>query len=148
MLTISGDGAEHDPRIGRLCLLVIETKAVGHIRQEGMGDNVGPADHLVEDALASHRLHVERHGALAAVDAAIVAALAAWHDRRPQAVFVASGAFDLDNVGPHVGQELAAERPSKDTGEVDDAYTLEQHGPSKSIPAERLSAFRCPTSSP
>src|SRR5262249_37445008 len=70
---------------------------------------------------------VQGNGALAAVARQIVGGCLGVEERGAPGAGVVSGAgaLDLDDTGPQVGEELAAERPGEDAGGVEDAQAGE-----------------------
>ena len=78
-------------------------------------------------------LQIEREVALVAVDDEKGRRFA-FLVGRPGARFVARpGVLDLDDVGPHVGQEHAAEGAGENAREIDDPDTVEREGSSDHV---------------
>ena len=102
--------------------------------------NIRPLDEPAQNLRPALGFQVQRHGALAAVDAGVVAAVAVRKLRLPAAVLVALRAFHLNDVRPHVGELLGAERACQHAAQVGDDDSLQDlHGtaPWISPPSEK-----------
>ena len=120
--SVAGDGAANEPRSRLLEPGVGEAPFVQRSQPEIIDEDVGFLDQPGKDFLPGRVGHVERQGALVAVDAEKIGGLGADERRAPMPRIVAVvGRLDLDDVGAHVAQHHGAERTGEDTGEIDDA---------------------------
>ena len=94
---------------------------------EIVDQNVRVLDQPSENFLPGRHSHVEREGALVAVDAEKIRGLGADEGRTPMPrIVTVAGGLDLDDVGAHVAQHHGAERAGENTGEIDDADSSER----------------------
>ena len=122
------DRAVDEPGVDRGQRVVAQAEALHRARPEILDEHVRALHQIAEDVGALRGLEIERQIALVAIDDQVRRRLPALV-RRPGARLVArAGVFHLDDVGPHVGQEHAAEGPRQDTREIDDADTVEREG--------------------
>src|SRR5690606_13810770 len=84
---------------------------------------VGLGDELVEDIAAFGGLEVEREAALVAVEVPEIGAVAGAAEAG-----IAGGRFDLDDVGPPVGELAHAGGAGADAGEIEDLEAREGKG--------------------
>jgi hypothetical protein len=110
--------------------LVAKAEFFHRARSEVVGDDVAGSDQTAGQFLALGGLQIERDAALGAVT---VCEIAAAVDPR-LAVLVGPAAaqgihalvaFDLDNIGAVVGEQLCGERTGADPGEVGDPDAFE-----------------------
>src|SRR5882724_3574441 len=123
-----GDGAVNEAGVERGQNVVAEPEALHRARPEILDEDVRALHEIAKDVGAFRGLQIEREIPLVAVDDQVRRRFPALV-RRPCPRFVArAGVLHLDDVGPHVGQQHAAEGPREDTREIDDADTVEREG--------------------
>ena len=116
------DAGVHQARIDFAQCRVIDLQARCDARPVVLHQDVGAANELVEDLAARGALQVDFDAALVAVErqeAAAVRALEAKTHRTARLVALA-GRLDLDDVGAHVAEQHAAERPRHHLADVED----------------------------
>src|SRR5207253_2403878 len=123
-----GDGAVDETGVDRRQGVVAEAEALHGARPEILDEDVGALDEIPEDVGAFRGLQIEREIPLVAVDDEIRRRLPALVRRPGPRLVARAGVFHLDDVGPHVGQQHAAEGPREDTREIDDTDTVEREG--------------------
>ena len=139
VLSPSRGGHVNESWVDNAKLLVVEVE-VGHgARAQVLDDDVGGRDQLAKDLLAAIRLEVDRDRPLVAVEAHERGALAIDQRRRHAHLVAAVGVFDLDHLGPEVGQLHAAERRRHVVADLEHADAGERR---------RAIAHRRPPSSP
>ena len=109
-----------DARIGRLHLRGAEPELVERARPVRLQEHVGLRRQLEQDLDRFRPLEVEHQAALVAVERDEAHALVVA-DRRRGAAHVALRRLDLDDVGAHVGEQRAGQRPGDEVRQLDDA---------------------------
>ena len=125
ILSVAGDRAVHDLRVAGAHLLVAEADAVEDAGPEVLEHDVASRCQIGHEVAA--RLGAEVHG-----DAALAAILLREVDgqtadaRLCGSSEVALGRLDLDDVGPQIGECLAAGRAGEHTRQVEHSHTGER----------------------
>src|SRR5438876_795990 len=123
-----GDGAVDETGVDRRQGVVAEAEALHGARPKILDEDVGALDEIPEDVGAFRGLQIECEIPLVSVDDEIRRRLPALVRRPGPRLVARAGVFHLDDVGPHVGQQHAAEGPREDTREIDDTDTVEREG--------------------
>ena len=118
------DRGDDQPRIQRVQSLVAETEALEIAGPMILDEDVGVGDQALEDLGAARRRRIEGQAFLAGVEVEKEAALLGMRHvariRRMAARLVAApGRLDLDDLGAHVGEHLAAHRTRDHLGVLD-----------------------------
>ena len=117
------DGAVDEAGIVLRQSLIAQAQPVERAGPKVLGDRVGRGDQLAQHLAPAIRLQVDGDPALVAVHHHEGRGLAADRGRRQLAgVVTVRRALDLDHVGAHVGEHKAANRPSHDVAELDNAH--------------------------
>ena len=110
--TEPADRADDEPRMFREQFLWSEPELLRALGAEVLDEYVRLSEQSVEDLAALGLRHVQRERALRAVARKEVGGKVAEEGRTPAAGVVSlAGAFELDDVGTQIGEELPAERP-------------------------------------
>jgi hypothetical protein len=132
----AGHAAVDEARVGRAQALVVEAVLLQAAGLEILDHDVGLRRHLLQERLAVGRGHVDRDRALVAVAGREVAGLVGVvavrvldERRAPGARVVAdAGAFDLDDVGAQVREDLRAPGAREHAGQIEDLDAVQGCG--------------------
>ena len=121
-LAVAGDAGEHEPRVHLAELLPAEVPALERPGAEVLGEDVGLLHELEQELLAPLGAQVQR-------DALLVSRLHGPPERAPLIARLAplpdrvglTGRLDLDDLGAHVAEQAAGERPGEKLPELDHA---------------------------
>ena len=120
----AADGGVDELRVAGVQRLVAEAEPVHHAARVVLDEHVRGVNQCEQRVPVCGTFEVEHDAALVAVDATEVAAVEAVGVRLRvgvvEAGHVAGRRFDLDDVGPHVGEDHRAVRSGQGLGEVDD----------------------------
>ena len=109
-----GDGRVDDARVRLPHRLVVEAEPGHAAGLHILDEDVGLVRQRKGDGPIRGVLQVKGYGALVAIYRQVVGGLTITRWRRPRASVVTFRAFDLDDVGAHVGQQHGAVRPGQD----------------------------------
>jgi hypothetical protein len=119
-LTVAGDRAIDQARVGRGQRGIAEAKAVHDAGPELLDQHVGGADQRHQARCRALRLEVERDAALAAIEQGKAGARRAEPGLVATQLVAVSGPLDLDHLGAGLGQDQAGERSGQQRAEVND----------------------------
>ena len=132
-LAIAADRTDDEPRVAGVQRLPAEAEALHHTGAKALDQHVGLACHREQCVAVGRVAQVQPQHFLAGVEAA-------KHLARPTGRHVVGGsahvaravllallgrAFDLDDLGAHLGQMLRRQWAGQQAGEVDDANALQ-----------------------
>ena len=109
----AGEARGQDP-------FVIQAPLLHPAGPEVLDQHVGALEQAQQRRAPGRAAQVDADAGLAAVEAVEIGALPAPERRPPGAGLVARRRLHLDHVGAVVGEQLGAERPRENAGEVDD----------------------------
>ena len=116
---VRGAGGVDEARIARVQRVEADAEPVGDAGPERLDQHVDVVGQLVERVAAGRVLQVERDGPARAVPHRVAAVVA---ER------VATGRFDLDDIGTLFGEQQHAERTGDAPGQVEDAQIVQGSG--------------------
>jgi len=100
VLTEARERAVDESRVDPAQGVIVRAEALHYARAEALHEDVGRGGELAKDRLPLRRLHVQRHGALVAVDEGVDRPADPLVARRAAGL----GCLDLEDLGSHVGQ--------------------------------------------
>jgi hypothetical protein len=116
---VTGDGAVNQVGLEGFELFVAQAQLFGATGLEVVDDHVELREQLLHDAQRLGALQVQRDGPLVAVHTVVIGGLGlADSDAPVSCVVTPAGVLHLDDLGPKVGQHLAAQRPGKHARQV------------------------------
>jgi hypothetical protein len=116
---VTGDGAVNQVGLEGLELFVTQAQLLGPTGFEVVDDHVELRQQLLHDAQRLGALQVQRDGPLVAVHAVVIGGFGLANADAPVAgVVTPAGVLHLDDLGPEIGQHLAAQRPGKHARQV------------------------------
>ena len=132
-VAVAGEAGIDEARIDFAEPVVAQPKAAQSAGAPIVKEYVGPGDHALECLLAERVAKVDGDAFLVAVEAEVAGAdplsVGAVDEWAVGATALAnSGAFDLYDLGTHVGQDHGAERPRHYVGYVEDAQPVQREG--------------------
>src|ERR687895_2042466 len=125
-LAETADGAVEDVRSYVPYGLVADPEAVHHAGTEVLDDQVAVPRHPQKGGPATGVLEVHRHAALAAVGHRERVALAVDLGGESSRIVPGAGLFQLDDVGPQLGENHRAIGPGQEAGEIQNLEPLER----------------------
>ncbi len=116
---IARNGAGDEPWIHRLQRVVVQSQFLHDSGPEAFQQHIGLPRQLPQDILSFLGLEVQRQGAFVPVQDHVEAAVASELGRPPTDVVAELGVFDLDHVGPEVGEQHGAEGAREESGQIE-----------------------------
>ena len=124
-LAVAGDGAEHQAGIEAAQGLVAHAQLVHDAGAEALDDHIGLRRQAPEQGRPFRIFQVQAQAPLVAVHRPVENADALGAVAHGAGVIAGAVVFDLDHVGPQVGQMQGGHRAGQEAGQVEDADTLQ-----------------------
>ena len=96
---------------------------------EILDQHIAARDQLFEHRAAITAAQIQGQRALVAVERREIPAQPVPHRPLPAHRVARARGFDLDHLGPHIGQDHRAERPGQNARQIDHADTRQRHAP-------------------